>query len=159
MAEELSNYKSRGARALVLLHEKHLCQCLEVWRQAKAAKVKLPETDDEDYQTVETLIIHVFRSAVIYLVWTCKNLGLPDPNIKPVPEAGVIEAEAESYLEHILERWRLPLADISDEKLDATPATYAFGRLFKVDAMLEHAVMHPIRHEFQLRELMQKQAK
>jgi hypothetical protein len=28
-----------------------------------------------------------------------------------------------------------------------------------IDAMLEHAVMHLIRHEFQLKELMAQQAK
>ena len=107
MTEELGSYKSRHARALVLLHEKHLRECLEVWKEAKAENVKLPETDDKDYQSLETLVIHVFRSAVIYLVWICKNLGLPDPNIKPVPAANVIEAEADGYLERLLECWRL----------------------------------------------------
>ncbi len=156
---ELDGYKSRGARALVLLHEKHLRGCLEVWKQAKAANLELPETADEDYQTLESLLAHVFRSTTIYLTWICKNLELPDPEVKPTPGADTIEAEADSYLEHVLERWRLPLVDISDERLDSAPATRAFGRPFQVDMMLEHAVMHPIRHEFQLKELLQAQAR
>ena len=43
------------------------------------------------------------------------------------------------------------LAEVSDETLDSAPAAYAFGSSFQVDMMLEHAVMHPIRHEFQLK--------
>ena len=47
MSEELRNYKHRGARALVLLHEKHMLELLSVWKGAKAAQVNLPQTDDE----------------------------------------------------------------------------------------------------------------
>ena len=158
MTEELGNYKSRGARALVLLHEKHLRQCLEVWKQAKAASVKLPETSDEHYQSLETLLQHILRSAGNYMVGVCKNLGLTDPDIKPVPEVDVIEVEADGYLAHVLERWRLPLAEVADDKLEPPPELYTPGMPYWIDAMLEHAVMHPIRHEFQLKELMQKQA-
>ena len=159
MAEELGNYKSRGARALVLLHEKHLRECLEVWKQVKAANVKLPETDDEHYQSLETLLRHILRSAGNYMVGICKNLGLPDPEIKPAPGVDVIGTEAESYLEHLLEHWRLPLAEVTDDRLEPPPELYTPGMPYWIDAMLEHAVMHPIRHEFQLRELMQKQVK
>lgn len=159
MTEDLSNYQSRGARALVLLHEQHLRGCLEVWKQAKAAEIKLPETDDENYQSLETLLKHILRSAGNYLVSICKNLELPDPEIKPVPEATIIEAEVDRYLEHVLGRWRLPLARVPDEKLEPAPETYFPGMPYWIDAMLEHAVMHPIRHEFQLKELIQKQSK
>ena len=159
MAENLGGYKSRGARALVLLHEKHLRQCLEVWKQAKAENVNLPETDDENYRSLETLLQHILRSAGNYVVGICRNLGLPDPDIKPVPEVSSIETEADGYLEHLLERWRLPLAEVTDERLEPPPELYTPGMSYWVDSMLEHAVMHPIRHEFQLNELMQKQAK
>ena len=158
MTGELGGYKSRGARALVLLHEKHLRQCLEVWKQAKAASVKLPETDDENYRSLETLLRHILDTAGDYMVGICRDLELPDPEIKPAPSVGVIKTEAESYLEHVLERWRLPLAEVADDRLEPPPELYTPGMPYWIDAMLEHAVMHPIRHEFQLKELMQKQA-
>ena len=156
MAGELSDYRSRGARALVLLHEEHLRQCLEVWKQAKAASVKLPETDDENYRSLETLLRHILDAAGDYMVGICRDLELPDPEIKPAPNVGVIETEAESYLEYVLARWRFPLADVSDDRLEPPPELYTPGMPYWIDAMLEHAVMHPVRHEFQLRELMQK---
>ncbi len=158
MPEELSDYKSRGARALVLLHEKHLRQCVAIWKQAKAADVHLPETDDKHYRSLETLLQHVLRSAGSYMVGMCKNLGLPDPEIKPVPKVDTIETEADEYLRHVLARWRLPLAEVSDERLEPPPELYTPGMPYWIDAMLEHAVMHPIRHAFQLENLIRQQA-
>lgn len=159
MAEELGDYKSRGARALVLLHEHHMRRCVKVWKQAKAANIKLPETDDENYRSLETLLEHILRSAGRYMVSICKNLELPDPDIEPVPDISTIEAEADRYLEHVLDRWRLPLVHVPDEELEPAPETYFPGMPYWIDAMLEHAVMHPIRHTFQLTELIQRQAK
>lgn len=154
MPEELAHYRYRGARALVLLHEAHQRQFLDVWREAKAAGVKLPETDDEDYESLETLLRHVLRAARGYMVWMCKQLELPDPGIRPPPELEMIEAEADGYLEHLLERWREPLADVEERKFE--PATFLsnWGTPYCIEAMLEHAAMHPLRHQFQLRNLL-----
>jgi uncharacterized damage-inducible protein DinB len=159
MSETLNNYKYQGAKALVILHDKHMRQCLEVWKQAKAANIKLPETDDESYESLETLLHHLLRAARGYMVWMCKQLELPDPEIRPTPEPDTIEAEADSYLEHVLEHWRSPLANATEDKFE--PKTYAsnWGTHYCIDAMLEHAVMHPIRHEFQLKGLLQRQLK
>jgi hypothetical protein len=159
MTEELSNYTSRAARASVLLHEQHLRQCVEVWKQAKALRLKLPVTDSKHYQSLETLLQHFLRSAGNYMVWMCEQLELPDPAIRPVPDLDKIEAEADLYLEHVLERWRLPLVDVPTDKLIAPAYNYYWDVGFTIDAMLEHALTHPIRHEFQLKELLEQQAK
>ena len=143
---------------MVLLHEEHLRQCLKVWKEAKAADIKLSETVDEDYQSLETLLKHILRAARGYMVWICQKLNLPDPEIKLPPDVATIEAEADGYLEHVLQRWRSPLADVTEDRFE--PATYLsnWGTPYCIDAMLEHAVMHPIRHEFQLRELLEEQS-
>ena len=157
MSEELGHYKYRGARALVLLHEQHMHQCLGIWKQAKAANVKLPETNDTDYQSLESLLKHLLGAARGYMVWMCKQLELPDPQIEPPPDPTRVETEADRYLEHVLERWRLPLADVPDDKFGPQAYLSNWGTLYCIDAMLEHAVMHPIRHEFQLRNLIEAQ--
>ncbi|GGM00994.1 hypothetical protein GCM10010841_06910 [Deinococcus aerophilus] len=46
----------------------------------------------------------------------------------------------------------MPLAAV--ENADMEPAVYTPGMHYWIDAMLEHAVMHPVRHSFQLRELL-----
>jgi hypothetical protein len=151
---KLGDYKYRGARALVFLHEKALREFLENWRLARSAAVELPETSDPDYASPELLLRHVLGCARSYMVWMCEKLGLPDPAIDPAPHEDEIEARADAYLEHVLEKWKGPLARLP-EKAFFEPSYEARWRVqYCIDAMLEHAVMHPVRHSFQLRELM-----
>jgi uncharacterized damage-inducible protein DinB len=153
---ELENYRYRGARALVVLHERHLRSFLQAWRGAKAAGLTLPQTDHRAYRSLETLLGHVLAAARGYMVWTCKQLELPDPSIEPIPEDDELEAKADAYVEHLLARWREPLRDIEEERFYAPAYTSNWGPPYCLDAMLEHAVMHPIRHQFQLAELLAK---
>lgn len=151
----LPNYNYRGARACVLLHETHMREFLTNWREAEAMGISLPESKDEAYQSLEHLLQHVLRCARGYMVWMCEMLSLPSPAIAAPPELSEISAKAESYLSHVLEGWRAPLAGISeDDSNKVYPSRW--GVDYCIDAMLEHAVMHPIRHSFQLRELIDR---
>ena len=156
--EDLKHYESRAARALVIMHETQLRQVVDVWKKARAANVQLPETSDTDYESLETLLKHLLGAARNYMVWMCKQLDLADPEIKPPPSLQTIEKEADSYSEHLLERWRLPLANVAPQSLEAKSYTSNWGDPFTIDGMLEHAVMHPMRHAFQLQELINKQS-
>ena len=156
--QKLANYHYRGARALVILHEGTLGELLPAWRRAKAAHIKLSSTQDADYASLETLLHHGLRAARGYMTWLCEKLGLPDPGIDPAPEASVVEQEAERYIEHLLERWRLPLADVEEARFGATHKT-RWGEDMSCEGMLEHAVMHPLRHRFQIEELLEVQGK
>lgn len=156
-ANDLSHYRYRGARALVLMHERYLREFLVTWKQAKAAKVTLPKTDDPDYQSLEHVLHHVLRAARGYMTWMCEKLGLPDPQIQPAPLPEQVQTEADHYLEHVLARWREPLAGVAEERFEeAFPSRWK--TMYSIDAMLEHAVCHPLRHTFQLRELMAEQS-
>ena len=146
----------RGARALVVLHERELRAFLPVWRSAQASGVPLPVTSDENYASYETLLRHVLRAAARYLAWMCKNLDLPDPGVPEAPPVESIAAEAESYLEHVLERWREPLTSVPEERFEDATHLSNWGVPMTIEAMLEHAVMHPQRHALQLRELMRE---
>jgi uncharacterized damage-inducible protein DinB len=150
----LADYKSGGARALVLLHDRHLRSFVDTWFRAREAGVTLPRTDDPSYESMETLLRHILRAARGYMTWMCEKLDLPDPDIQPTPEADVIAEKARDYMEHVLQRWQAPLAGVTDAALDKGVYASRWGTEYCIDAMLEHAVMHPIRHEFQLQKLM-----
>jgi hypothetical protein len=154
---ELREYEYPGARALVLLHEKQLREFLESWRLAKSSGVELPETSDPDYASFELLLRHVLGCARSYMVWMCEKLELPDPEIEPAPEEGEIESSSTDYLEHVLQRWREPLAELPEEDFHSSTYATRWKVKYCIDAMLEHAVMHPVRHSFQLRKLMGKE--
>ena len=90
------------------------------------------------------------------MVWCCEKLDLEAPGIEVTPEVGEIEAQVDRYVEHVLERWREPLADVPAESFDVVHES-PWGVGYCANWMLEHAVMHPIPHTFQLRKLMREQ--
>ena len=141
---------------MVLLHDEHVRRFLVVWNQAHAASVVLPKTDDPAYASLETLLHHVLRAARGYMTWMCEVLELPDPTIRTPSEPTALAAEADSYMEHVLEKWRMPLRDVGDDRIYTPEYPSRWQTRYCIDAMLEHAVMHPIRHAFQLEELMRQ---
>ena len=76
--------------------------------------------------------------------------------IPPVPQAEEIEERVDEYVEGLLEAWSSCLATVEEPRFHRPEHRSRWGTLYCVDAMLEHAVMHPIRHGFQLEELMKR---
>src|SRR5690606_34310930 len=146
----------RGARALTILHERHLREFLALWREARASGVPLPDTSDEAYASYDALLRHVLRAAGRYLIWMCRNLELPDPAVHEVPPVETIASEAADYLDHVLERWREPLRHVQEALFEDRGHTSNWGAQLTIESMLEHAVMHPIRHTFHLQELLSR---
>ena len=146
-------HRYTGAAAMILLHEAQMRDFLAVWREAKASGLALPQTEDTDYASLETLLRHVLGAAGGYMIWCCASLGLPDPGIPAPPPAEAIEAAADDVLEQVLGAWRTPLADVPEVRFGEEHKS-RWGIVYCIDSMLEHAVMHPLRHAFQLRRLM-----
>ena len=103
---------------------------------------------------METLLRHPLKSSRGYIIWICQKLELPDPGIDPVPELEDIELSADAFLAHLMERWELPLREVPEERFFDRTYASNWDTEYCIEAMLEHAVMHPIRHEFQLVNLM-----
>jgi hypothetical protein len=136
---------------MVLLHEEHLRRFVQTWRLAMAVPVTLPPNADPNYASLGALGRHVLSAAGGYLVWICEVLRLPDPGVRPVSDASAIVGDADRYMEHVLERWGAEeLREISDEQLETPEYPSPWRTRYCIDSMLEHAVMHPIRHAFQL---------
>ena len=151
---KLQAYRYSGARSLVLLQEEELKRFVTTWRTARDAGLRLARFHDPNYESLEKLLAHVLWWARDYIVWVCEKLQLTDPQIRMVPEPDAIEAELDSYLEHLLERWRAPLIEIPEERFFTPQHTTRWGSHLPVEALLEHAVVHPMRHRLQLLELL-----
>jgi hypothetical protein len=147
-------YRSRAVRAMVILHDQQLRRFVHTWRLALAASVCLPTAADPNYASLDALGRHVLAAAGGYMVWMCEMLKLPDPGIRSAPDVGAIVRDADDYLEHVLERWQTPLLEVPDERLETPEYPTRWQTHYSIDSMLEHAVMHPIRHAFQLEELI-----
>jgi len=148
----MTEYLDRGARALDHMHERELRAFLAVWRRAEEAGCRPPACDDPAYASLAGILAHVLRASRGYLVWVASTLSLGDPGVRPAPAAEDAARDADDFVEHVLERWRAVLARIEPEALDRVEAKSSWGVTYSVDAMLEHAVMHPARHAFQIEE-------
>jgi len=147
-------YKYGGAEALVVLHDQHLREFWNVWRQADEQGIQLPATEDRNYASREALLTHVMGCAASYLTWICEQIGEPAPNVVEYPEVEGFGGQAATYMEQVLAAWPTPLRNIKPEQADHPTYVSRWGTPYSIDAMLEHAVMHPIRHSHQLRGLM-----
>jgi hypothetical protein len=106
------------------------------------------------YRSLETLVIHVLDCSSRYISWTAAALELPPPELPASPAEGEVEGEGDRLLEEILQAWRMPLAEVPLKSFVSGTHPAWWGTGYCVDAMLEHAVMHPLRHEWQLKNLM-----
>lgn len=144
-----------AARALVALHARELLAFLETWEEARAADLALPACDDKDYASLLTLRRHVLGAARHYVTWICAQAGLPRPHLEVVPDDEALAGPGlDAWVGQLLAGWSTALVELSPEALDRPTHASAWGTEYCLDAMLEHAVMHPLRHRHQLRSLL-----
>ena len=144
-----------GARSLVILHERELRRFIEAWKVAKARAVPVTGIKYKPGTTLEDILVHVLHWARDYLVWSCENLRLPDPACAPVPAVRDVARELDTYSDHLLARWREPFREVPQDALCEVQYRTRWGKDYTVEALLEHAVVHPMRHGLQLEELTQ----
>lgn len=148
-------FKSRGVRALVLLQMEEMDRLFVVWRKAKRLGVKLPSTRDPAYKDLDALMRHPLRSCRGYLTWLCEVLGRPDPCAPDPPEPQHVAKQGAAYLKVLARLWESHMAWMPDRVLNSRKVhTSRWGAPMTVEAMLEHAVAHPMRHRLQLEELI-----
>jgi hypothetical protein len=151
----VTEFRSRAVRSLVELHDAELRAFLATWRRFVASGRPMPEArGDADYESPERLVSHVQSSARSYLLWIGEVLGQPYAGLDLVRDPAVIVPRLEAYMEDTLAGWERHLAGLEDAQL--APAQYQsrWGDPFMIDQMLEHAVVHPMRHRLQLERIL-----
>lgn len=147
-------FSSTAVRALVLMQERELRDFVSTWKAVMQEKVKLPCTNDPDYASLDALLRHVLGASRFYVTWVCEKLELSDPGIDAVPDHELTTRAIEAFMPQLESRWRTALASVPSGALESAHWLAPWGAPFTADSMLEHAVMHPIRHRFQLSELL-----
>jgi len=151
------DFKSRAVRSLVELHEGELPKFLDAWERFAASGAALPEAHgDPDYETPEKLLSHVLRCALSYLTWIGDCVGRPVTDVKPETDPAILAATRRDFAAMVLKAWRRHLVEVTDAELG--PMTYRtrWGEQFSIETMLEHAVVHPMRHRIQLERILRE---
>jgi uncharacterized damage-inducible protein DinB len=151
-------FKSNAVRSCVELHETELRRFCDVWETFRASGTALPETDDPSYQSVEHLGGHVLRAARNYLTWIGECVNRPVTDVDPDTDAVSIASKGRVFMDEVLAAWRRHLALLEDGELRPATRKSRWGEDYSIEQMLEHAVVHPMRHRIQLERLMSGEA-
>ncbi len=147
-------FKSNAVRSCVELHEVELKRFFATWEAFRASGAALPRTEDPSYSSSEHLAGHVLRSARNYLVWIGECVKRPVTDVDLDGDPVSVARKGGAFMNEVLEAWRRHLAALDDAEL--APATFKsrWGEDYNIEQMLEHAVVHPMRHRVQLERLM-----
>ncbi len=147
-------FKSNAVRSCVELHEIELKRFFDTWEAFLASGTALPSTDDPSYASPEHLAGHVLRSARNYLTWIGECVKRPVTDVDPEDDRVTVAHKGHAFMDDVLAGWRRHLAALQDAEL--APATFKsrWGEDYNVEQMLEHAIVHPMRHRIQLERLM-----
>ena len=151
----MTEFRSRAVRSLVELHEMELRSFLATWKRFVASGKPMPEAHgDADYENPERLVAHAQGAARSYMMWIREVLEQPVTDLELIRDPAVIVPKLDAYMEETLAGWRRHLAPLEDAQLAPTQYKSRWGELFTIDQMLEHAVVHPMRHRIQLERIL-----
>ena len=149
-------FRSRAVRSLVELHEKELRSFLEVWKRFVAAGLPMPEArGDADYVDRERLAGHVLMAARRYLTRIGEWVGRAVSDVDASEDAYDIVTRAPEFANQLLAAYRRHLAEISDQEFEPQIHRARSGEHMSVEQLLEHAVVHPMRHRIQLERILE----
>jgi hypothetical protein len=146
-------FKSNAVRSCVELHEVELGRFYAVWQAFCASGTPLPVTDDPSYASPEHLGGHVFRAARNYLSWIGECVNRPVTDVDKEGDPVAIAGKGRAFVDDVLAAWRRHLALLEDREMSVTRKS-RWGEDYTIEQMLEHAVVHPMRHRIQLERLM-----
>lgn len=154
VSREDAVFKSNAVRSCVELHEVELWRFYEVWERFCASDTQLPKTEDPSYASAEHLGGHVFRAARGYLTWIGEFVGRPVTDVDADTDPLSIARKGRAFADGVLAAWRRHLALLEDGEMTPVTRKSRWGEDYTIEQMLEHAVVHPMRHRIQLERLM-----
>jgi uncharacterized damage-inducible protein DinB len=114
------------------------------------------ETKDEDCRSVQTIMSHVVRSAYGYADYIREQLSIessrPQPRLLSQGESLEQLDAALLYTVETLEgRW-----EMSGEEISSTVIKSRWGAVYDIEGLLEHAVVHILRHRRQIEKFIRR---
>jgi uncharacterized damage-inducible protein DinB len=109
-----------------------------------------PETKDEDCRSVQTIMSHVVRAGYGYADYIREQFSIastrPQPRLLSRQEAlEQLGAALEYTVETLEDKW-----EMSDKEISATVIKSRWGAVYDVEGLLEHAIVHILRHRRQI---------
>jgi len=117
-----------------------------------------PHTEDQDCRSIQTILSHVIQAGYTYVVETRKSLGEQVDYYSP----GLLNSipEYQTALKRMFEYNLALFADHPNIQLEHynpnEKFTVRWGQLYDVEQIMEHAIVHILRHRRQIERFLLK---
>ncbi len=152
----LPNYRPNGAKgALLDEYERALNDLKRVIssiQPQELQKIADAETTDPDCQSIQTVLTHVVRSAFGYAIYMRQKAGetIEFRASKPCNTSQEYAEELDAAFKFTEQTFEL-YPDLELESFDAKQKmTVRWGQLYDVEQIMEHAIVHILRHRRQI---------
>lgn len=153
------NYRKGAVGALMDEYERASAELKTILNKISLedfVKIVDPDTKDEDCRSVQTIMNHVVRAGYGYSNYLRKEFGINSDN--PVYQINDAD-EAISHFERMLEytvqtlegKWEMPEEEITNIKI-----VTRWGTTLHMETLLEHAIVHILRHRRQIERFLIK---
>ncbi len=122
----------------------------------KFARIADPQTSDEDCRSVQTIMSHVIRAGYGYADYIRHLFSIS--SARPASQflnQNELLKELQSMIEYTVEtldgKW-----EMSDEVIVRTTIQSLWGVTYDLEQLLEHAIVHILRHRRQIEKLMRQ---
>lgn len=113
------------------------------------------ETKNEDCRSIQTIMNHVVRSGYAYANYIRKPLSM---NVLPIENKQIAHTEIGDEIDKMLAytieifdgRWKM-----TDEQMTNTTIS-RWGGVYNIEQMIEHAIVHALRHRRQIEKFLLK---
>lgn len=109
-----------------------------------------PQTQDEDCRSAQTVMSHVVGSGYSYADYIRTSLSIPSTRPEPrllsrQESLDGLKAALRYTVETLDGRW-----EMSGEEISAVSIKTRWGPIYDIEGLLEHAIVHILRHRRQL---------
>ena len=113
------------------------------------------DTKDDDCRSIQTISRHVIGAGYGYAVTIRRAWGeeMERPATKP-PSPDAVISELEKMFQFNLDTFRDDPADI-DQKMEETHFEVSWGETYTPEQLMEHAIVHVLRHRRQIQKFVQ----
>jgi hypothetical protein len=119
------------------------------------------KTDDEDCRSIQTVSRHVIRSGYRYAAYVLEALeipfDIPDADKMAIENVEHAIAETSNMFHFTITRLYDSNRDLVDSNLGNIRFMARWGGEYSIEQMLEHAIVHILRHRRQISRFIQKQ--
>jgi uncharacterized damage-inducible protein DinB len=151
------SYREGAVGALMDEYERavwELRRLLERMAEEDAVRVVDPATEDEDCRSVQTIVSHVVNAGYGYADLLRKEFSTPSTRppkalLSPREYLEQLEAVLAYNAETLEGRWQMTYEEIS-----GTAIKTGWGPTYDVEQLLEHAIVHVLRHRRQIEKFM-----